>query len=98
MIVTRILVGMLLVLVAGQASAEDCVFTEHDLSALPDTGGAPLEVDIHLYLNDINEIHDSKQSFVSDVFIRAQWRDSRLVHSGTCLLYTSDAADDLYTV
>ena len=95
MVVTRILVGMLLLLMAGQAGAEDCVFPEHDLTALPDTGGTPLEVNIHLYLNDINEIHDSKQSFVSDVFIRAQWQDSRLLHSGTEPCYVDQT--DIWT-
>ena len=92
---TRIFLGLLLMLMVGQVRAESCVFPAHDLTALPDTGGAPLEVDLHLYLSDLNEIHDSKQSFVSDVFIRAQWQDSRLVHSATEPCYVEET--DIWT-
>ena len=91
----RIFLGVLLLLIAGQVRAEACIFATQDLTAIPDTGGVPLEVDMHLYLSDLNEIHDSKQSFVSDVFIRAQWQDSRLVHSGTEPCYADQ--NDIWT-
>ena len=91
----RILSGVLLFLFAGLALAENCSFPAHDLSALPQTSGGPVEVDIHLYLSDLIEIHDSRQSFVSDVFIRAQWQDSRLVHSGSQPCYVDQ--HDIWT-
>ena len=61
----RILSGVLLFLFAGLALAENCSFPAHDLSALPQTSGGPVEVDIQLYLSDLIEIHDSRQSFVT---------------------------------
>jgi hypothetical protein len=72
----------LVLIFAGQVFAEACDFREHGLSAIPDSGNGPVEIDILLYLNDLTEIEDAQQSFVSDVFIRAEWMDSRLVHSG----------------
>lgn len=86
----RVLLGLLLLLAGMQVTAEDCSFPEHDLTAMPDTRDGPIEVDIHLYLSDLNEIHDSNQSFVSDAFIRAQWQDSRLAHPGTEPCFTEE--------
>jgi hypothetical protein len=82
MMMVRALAGLLMLVLAGQVSGEDCSFSWHDLNTLPRVGNEPVEVDIHLYMNDLVEIEDAQQSFVADVFIRAEWMDSRLVHSG----------------
>ncbi len=78
----RVLAGLLVLVLAGQVFAEDCILDGQDLNLLPRTGNGPVEVDIHLYMNDLVEIEDAQQSFVSDVFMRAEWMDSRLAHSG----------------
>jgi hypothetical protein len=80
--VIRVLTGLLVLVLAGQVFAEDCSLEGQDLMLLPRTGNGPVEVDIHLYMNDLVEIEDAQQSFVSDVFMRAEWMDSRLAHSG----------------
>jgi hypothetical protein len=80
--VIKTLVGMLVLFFAAQGFAEDCHFTERNLNALPASGDGPVQVDIQLYMNDLIEIEDSKQSFVSDVFMRAEWLDPRLAHEG----------------
>ena len=84
------LAGLLVLMFAGQAFAEACHFRDQDLGTLPDSGSGPVEIGILLYLNDLTEIEDAQQSFVSDVFIRAEWMDSRLAHSGL----TPCTADD----
>ena len=78
----RVLAGLLVLVLAGQVFAEDCILDGQDLNLLPRAGNGPVEVDIHLYMNDLVEIEDAQQSFVSDVFMRAEWMDSRLAHSG----------------
>jgi len=80
--VIRVLAGLLVLVLAGQVFAEDCILDGQDLNLLPRAGNGPVEVDIHLYMNDLVEIEDAQQSFVSDVFMRAEWMDSRLAHSG----------------
>jgi hypothetical protein len=80
--VTRILAVVIFFIFTAQVQAENCAFSAHDLSALPQTGDGPVEVDIQLYLSDLIEIHDANQSFIGDVFIRAEWQDSRLAHAG----------------
>ena len=79
----RFLARILLLLAAVQAGASPCVFYENSLEAPHRPEGGAVEVDIHLYLNDLIEIKDAEQSFVSDVFFRADWVDLRLVHSGS---------------
>ena len=78
----RCLAALLVVLFCGQVLAEDCVFPAHDLTVPPNIGDNAVEVEIHLYMNDLVDIHDSQQSFESDVFVRAEWMDSRLTHAG----------------
>jgi gamma-aminobutyric acid receptor subunit beta len=89
--VLRALAGLLVLILAGQVFAEACNFRDHDLSALPDSSNGPVEIDILLYLNNLTEIEDAQQSFVSDVFIRAEWIDSRLAHSGLIPCTVDDA-------
>ncbi len=91
----RVWVGALLLLLAGELLAENCTLTAHDLSALPPTRGGPVDVDINLYMSDLIEIRDSDQSFVSDVFFRAEWRDTRLAHSGQQPCYVDER--DIWT-
>ncbi len=93
--VMRVWVGALLLLLAGELLAENCTLTAHDLSALPPTRGGPVDVDINLYMSDLIEIRDSDQSFVSDVFFRAEWRDTRLAHSGQQPCYVDER--DIWT-
>jgi gamma-aminobutyric acid receptor subunit beta len=85
--VKRALAGLLaLVFTAGvfakSVVAEPCFFSERDLSALPAGGAAPVDVNIELYLLDVTGIDDSAQSFTSDVYVRAEWTDARLAHTG----------------
>ena len=79
----RILTGLLLLVLAGRALAEACEFPQHDLNALPPTDGAPVEVDIQLYMSDLTGIEDAEQSFAADLFVRARWTDPRLAHRGS---------------
>jgi len=81
--VIKTLVGMLVLFFAAQGFAEDCYVTERNLNALPHSSDGPVQVNIQLYMNDLIEIKDSMQSFVSDVFMRAEWLDPRLAHEGT---------------
>ena len=52
------------------------------LACRPPTGDAPVEVDVQLYMSDLTEIHDARQSFVADLFARVHWLDPRLAHGG----------------
>jgi len=74
--------ALLLLLFAGPIYAEDCEFPGQQLTAQPPIDG-PVVVDIHLYMSDLISINDADQSFVSDVFIRAEWLDPRLAHGGS---------------
>lgn len=91
----RVWVGALLLLLAGELLAENCTLAAHDLIALPPTKGGPVEVDINLYMSDLIEIRDAEQSFVSDVFFRAEWRDTRLAHSANTPCYVDER--DIWT-
>lgn len=77
-----VLVGLFSLVFAGATLSETCVIPEHDITLLPKVGEAPVDVGIELYLNDITAINDENESFTADVFIRAEWRDRRLVHNG----------------
>ena len=76
----RTLAGTLLLVLATQAQGDACVFRENNLDAPLPLGGGPVPITIHLYLNDLVEVRDAEQSFVADVFIRAEWLDPRLAH------------------
>lgn len=80
--VIRVVAGLLALVFAAQVFAENCTFDGAGLNTLPPTDAGPVTVDMHLYVNDLIKIEDSQQSFVSDVFMRAQWMDSRLAHDG----------------
>jgi hypothetical protein len=75
------LTAILLWLLAAQAVANPCVFTENNLAApLNADGGGPVRIEVELYLNDLIQIKDADKSFVADVFFRAEWTDPRLAH------------------
>ncbi len=84
--------AVLLAMVSAGLGATDCVLPERDLMSIPVSAAGPVEVDIHLYMSDLTEIDDARQSVVADVFLRAHWRDSRLVHRGEQPCTVSDEA------
>ena len=79
----RIIAAALLVLLSHTALAAECVFEPRNLSTLPTSDEGPTAVTLRLYVNDIISIHDADQSFIGDVFFRADWHDSRLAHPGS---------------
>jgi hypothetical protein len=80
--VIRILAGVLWLLLAAQSGANPCVIYENNFDAPVPVGGGPVEVHVRLYMNDLTEIKDAEQSFVSDVFFRVEWLDTRMAHRG----------------
>jgi hypothetical protein len=81
--VIRSLAGILWLLWAAQSGANNpCAIHGNSFDSPARAGGGPVRVNIHLYLNDLTEIKDAEQSFVSDVYFRAEWRDPRLAHGG----------------
>lgn len=78
----RILAGTLGLLWVVCAGANPCVIDENNFDAPASVDGGPVQVNVHLYMNDITEIKDADQSFVSDVFFRIEWQDSRMAHRG----------------
>jgi hypothetical protein len=54
----------------------------------------PEEVEITVYLIDIEEINSRTQSFVANVFVSLQWQDSDLAHAGPDPI--SMALDDVW--
>jgi hypothetical protein len=80
--VIRILAATLLLVLAAQSGANPCVVHENNFDAPLPVGGGPVEVHLHLYVNDLTEIKDAQQSFVGDVFFRVEWLDARMAHRG----------------
>lgn len=78
----RLTTGLLLLMLLGGAAADECALSNQGLTTRPAAGAGPTEVRLGLYVNDIIKIQDVEQSFVSDVFFRADWIDRRLVHDG----------------
>ena len=78
----RALHVVLLLLFAGSAFASQCDWGDADISGRPLAEQGPTEVSLRLYIQDITSIHDVDQSFVADVFFRAEWQDPRLSHDG----------------
>lgn len=73
---------LLSVSLSGSAAAQDCSFAQPDLLSRPGNQSQPTEVVVRMYINDMIEIRDVEQSFTSDIFLRAEWDDPRLVHTG----------------
>jgi hypothetical protein len=66
---------------SGVTAAQQCQFDDPTLMELPGATGEPTQVLVRLYVNDVIEVRDVEQSFVSDVVLRAEWEDPRLVHT-----------------
>lgn len=45
--------------------------------------GKPTTVDAAIWLTDIDSIDSSAQNFVANVYLMLQWKDPRLIHSGS---------------
>ena len=58
------------------------MFPDGEFSTRPKAESGPTVVDIRMYLNDLSAINDAEQSFIADVFFRANWHDPRLAHDG----------------
>ena len=71
---------MLLLLWGMGASASECLLDRDDLLLRPSADAGPTEVYVHTYINDIVEINDARQSFSADLFMRVEWKDTRLIH------------------
>lgn len=69
------------VLLAGPVNAGQCDWPVAELGSRPLPEQGPTEVTLRLYVNDMVSIHDVDQSFVADVFFRADWHDPRLAHT-----------------
>lgn len=76
-------------LAAADAGAAECEISGLDMLERPLIERGPTAIDARIYVNDIITINDAAQSFVSDVFLRVQWSDPRLVHSGEAPCTTS---------
>lgn len=63
--------------------ANYCELADVELQTRPLSLQAPTDVTVRVYINDINKIHDEKQSFTGDVLFRADWHDPRLAHRDT---------------
>jgi hypothetical protein len=77
----KALIAFWICLCITPAFGNPCALPDKDLFTRPVPGEGPTSVWLRLYVNDIISIHDVDQSFVGDVFFRADWNDPRLVHS-----------------
>ena len=71
---------LMALVISSAAHAEQCTWDQKGLTGMPSPAGAPTDVTLRLYLNDIIAIHDAEQSFIADVLFRADWHDARLAH------------------
>jgi hypothetical protein len=78
----RLMTAFLWFALAPQVHANACAEVENSFDAPITPQGGPVEVNVHLYLNDLTEIRDARESFVGDVFLRGEWQDRRLAHAG----------------
>ena len=78
----RVMTAFLWFALAPQVHANACAVQENNFDPPPAREEGPVKVNVHVYLNDLTEIRDAKESFVGDVFMRAEWMDSRLAHAG----------------
>lgn len=67
-----------LALAAVAAGADPCAIPQDVARTRPDAGGAPVEVAVGVYLVDVLEIDDVRESFRVDVVLVLRWRDPRL--------------------
>ena len=55
------------------------ISTAADLSR-PNAGGAPTQVDVLIFVMDLDEVKTADQSFIANVFLEYRWHDLRLAH------------------
>jgi hypothetical protein len=53
----------------------------------PTTWGEPTEVQVSMYVIDVDEVDSAQQSFAASVYFEAHWRSPFLVHKGPGPLY-----------
>lgn len=78
----RFAFALLLGLLIYPAQADHCVLPQGNMMTRPAAQAGPTEVAVRVYVIDIIKINDAEQSFTSDVFFRADWKDPRLTHGG----------------
>jgi hypothetical protein len=83
----RVLFTLLLMtasaLAQGQAAVDvgsGCKFPDSVRHSRPDAGQGATEIRVSVYLLDIPEIDDAKESYVADIFLRYEWKDTRLAN------------------
>ncbi len=84
--ITAVVIGLM----CAHALAQDCTFDSADLLLRPGEAGQPTDVLIRAYVVDITKILDVEQSFVTDVYFRAEWSDPRLAHDGPLRLQSEE--------
>ncbi len=78
----RFFAALLLMMASHSGLTAECTPGRSDLLLRPGRDAGPTRIHIQAFVNDIVAINDAEQSFTSDVFVRAQWRDPRLAHTG----------------
>ena len=87
------LTGVLLLLLfaATTVTADECILNGQGLTTPPAVEAGPTALMVRVYVIDIIEIADAEQSFTADVFLRVEWDDPRLKHSGPGACFISIA-------
>ncbi len=63
---------------AGDTEANPCALAPGSAAGRPDPEGTPTRVSAGVYVLDVVEIEDARQSFVADFYFVVRWRDPRL--------------------
>lgn len=74
-----LLIGVFLVSISSTAHAID--------TSRPGPENVPTNVEVRLFVLDIDEINDAEQSFTANIFIETKWKDHRLVTSNENTAY-----------
>jgi len=61
----------------------------------PAAGAGPTQVSVGIWIVDITNIDSTQQNFTADVAVVFRWKDARLAHTGTGLVYY--ALDQIWT-
>ena len=61
----------------------------------PAAGNSPTQISVGIWVVDINSIDSAQQNFTADIAVVLQWKDARLVHTGTGLAHY--ALDQIWT-
>jgi len=61
-----------------QGAGEACDLTGYDPTVRPDPAGTPTEVEIGVYVVEIDQVDNVGQGFRIDLFVLVSWSDSRL--------------------